>query len=298
MRLSRFLLFLLGCFVVLGTALAQAPPPAPPPKPDKQAGDFLEKAIKELDPEKLRWVETTLWQVADFQGLTMRGEGRFLAGPDHRLRIDLTGSIGEVKGTLEVGCDGATFWEAQKLPGKDRDVFVKVDVKKLISEIQQDTAGPKALEEFFQSASFLGVAALLKTLQKRLVFTDMEPGRWQGHDVRVLTGVWPEDTVKKVAPLGRWPAYFPRQCRLYLGSQAPYWPYRLEWWGPMPPRASDGVMVQTEFRNPRWDFTLSDQQIAAEFRFDPGSSDPKDFTERDLGILKERAKQLASPEKK
>src|SRR5438309_466990 len=97
MHCSRFVLLWWSWLVLVGMVVAQNAPPAPAPKPDKHSGDFLDQAIKALDPQKLGWVETTLWHSVDVEGLVMRGEGRFLTGPDHRLRLNLTGFIGDTK---------------------------------------------------------------------------------------------------------------------------------------------------------------------------------------------------------
>jgi hypothetical protein len=104
---------------------------------------------------------------------------------------------------------------------------------------------------------------------------------WQGHNVIKLTAVWSANVSKNVAPQGNlWPPLAPRVCRLYLGKEAPHWPYRLEWLGPTSPRAEDSMLMEMEFLKPR--FTAASEappDYSRQFTFDPGKAKVLDRTQ-------------------
>jgi hypothetical protein len=118
-----------------------------------------------------------------------------------------------------------------------------------------------------QRWAFAGIAPLLKGLQQQMVFTQRESVRWQEHDAIKLTGGWSEAMKKQITPDPKtpWPAHLPRQCVLYLDAKSG-WPHRLEWWGPSPPLATDALLLQMEFRNPK--FTeMSSERCAQMFSY-------------------------------
>src|SRR5262245_16337753 len=67
-----------------------APPPPdslPPPRdrpPDPEATAVLDRAVAQLDPRRLAWVETDLRQEVTAQGLTYIAEGHYLSAPGSR----------------------------------------------------------------------------------------------------------------------------------------------------------------------------------------------------------------------
>jgi len=127
MRWYRSLLLpmVVGVGIIVAGAMGQqsAPPaqvapnakPATPPKPptpDPAGAKVLEEA---LQAKSLEWIQTTLWQQVDIQGLTFQAEGNYLSAPDHRLHLNLTVHVGDTTGRLEVISDGTTLWETTKV---------------------------------------------------------------------------------------------------------------------------------------------------------------------------------------
>lgn len=263
------------------------PPPdaPPPPKADKAATEALEAALKALDSPNLGWVETTLWERIDMQGLTFFAEGRYLAGPGHRLRMDLKVRQGTQEGRLEMVCDGKTLWEVFSIAGK-RDI-TRVDLTQVGGMLKD----PQVRDEFFQNMTFRGVVPLLKGLKARMTFTKKEAARWNGVEVQKLTGEWTPFVLRQlyknnpIPPRGE--PGLPRLCYLYLGAAAPHWPYRLELWGPNPPRSGDVLLLQLEFRDPHWTPEMSAERVAREFSFDPGPDKVVDRTEATMKIIKD-----------
>ena len=108
-----------------------------------------------------------------------------------------------------------------------------------------------------------------------MTFVKQEEAEWQKHKVLKLTAVWSADVRKKWTPQGgSWPPLLPRSCKLYLGKDAPHWPYRLEWYGPNAPRGEDSLLMQMEFLHPQ--ITPAGEKTPArysgQFTFDPGKA--------------------------
>ena len=277
---------------------AQAPPSPkapPPPKADAKATKVLDDAIKKLDPAKLGWVETSLWQRFDLQGLKVQSEGRYLAGPDYHLHVRLKVNLAGAVGSLESVCDGTTLWRVWDVPpppdkeGAGRQVQ-KVDWKKVMDTLNRGGMPRQVREMVLQRESFAGPAALLEALRKGMTITGQTKARWNGRDVTKLSAVWSPETIKPTG-LGNppWP-HVPHRCEIYLDRDTG-WPYRLEAWGAVRPRAEDGLLVQMEFRDPTFHKKLSPGRIAREFTFRPGTDDVADKTDETVDGLKRLAEQ-------
>jgi hypothetical protein len=285
---------------VLAGAIAQPPtkaktPPTPPPAdtakpavPDAAATKEIELAIQALDRNKLKWIETMLWQQVDVQGLLIQSEGIYLAGPDYRLHLNLKVRMGEAAGKMQFICDGTTLWRIEQIGGKEPRPE-KFAIKQVLEAINGPKATTQLRDGFMQQWAFAGFVPLLQGLQQRLVFTKRETDRWQGHDVVKLTGSWNNTVMAQLHPDAKqpWPEDLPRQCVLYLDAKT-HWPHRLEWWGPSPPVAGDSLLLQMEFRNPK--FTeMSSERCAKVFSYTPTR---KDIPDRTVEMLKEVTGQI------
>src|SRR5205823_4546431 len=80
-------------------------------KVDPAATQVLDRAIQALDPKEIPWLETTLWQRAQGEGWSYQSEGRFLAAPGNRLRLDLKVQVGKTPGRSSQVCDGRYLWQ-------------------------------------------------------------------------------------------------------------------------------------------------------------------------------------------
>jgi hypothetical protein len=122
--------------------------------------------------------------------------------------------------------------------------------------------------------------------------------RWQGRELHKLTAVWSEAMTNMIAPNRQWPPFLPRKCCLFLDgkdSQTPYWPYRIEWWGPASSQMGEALLLQMEFRNPK--LAVAPESVARQFVFDPGNAPVKDLTKESTELAKERGRQLAAQKK-
>lgn len=299
--LRSLLLALMLCLGVWLVAAAQQPSqpartpavaPLAAPKLDAQAKIILDDAIQALDRSRLAWVETMIFQQMDVQGVLFRAEGIYLAGPDRRLHLNLKVHLGESIGKMKVVCDGKTVWEEVQLGEGDKRTVSKVDLVRLDDALRKDKAAPKALDEYLQGLCFAGVSPLLQSMRNSMVPTQRENVHWNGHDVIKLTAVWSADMVKSITPTEKqpWPAFVPKHCRLYLDEKT-RWPLRIEWWGPSPPRGGDALLLQMEFRNPKF-AKMSEERCARVFRYDAANADVLDRTDRTIKELAARAAQI------
>jgi hypothetical protein len=296
---SLLLPILAGLGLILSGALAQqtsppakspsAAPPAKPkadlplPKADPKATATLDQALEALDPKRLKWMKTTLWQQVDVQGLTFQAEGAYLAGPDHRMRLDLAVHLGGTTGKLEVVSDGTDLWQVQQV-GKGERTVTKVQLREVLQALDNPRTPAEVRDEYYRTESFAGLVPLLKSIREQMAFTGQEEATWHGHRVLKLTGLWnrPEATSEK-----RWLPYIPRLCRVYLDAKT-LWPHRIEWWGPTPPRAEEALLMQMEFRDP----VLHQELPAATFRFDPGTTEFADRTRESAERVRRRTEEL------
>jgi hypothetical protein len=281
-----------------GAAPRSAPRPAPPPPPkaDEAATTVLDVAIKALDPKKLAWVETTLWQQANLQGLTFRAEGHYLAAPGNRLRLDLQVNLGGTLGKLLVVSDGKTWWERLQVGDNPQVNIQKMDLKTVLATLNSPNMLEQVRTEFFQRRSFTGVEPLLKAIRQQMTVTSQERLVWKDRPVTKLTAEWSEAAAKAlIGANAAWPDFLPRRCCLFLDAdmdQARAWPHRIEWWGPA--SAGEVLLLQMEFRNPKLGKLLSDEQYAQQFQFNPGKAPFQDLTKRATEDAKNRRNQLAA----
>jgi hypothetical protein len=226
------------------------PPTAPaPPKADPEATKTLGQAIERLDPQKLPWIETTLWEKVSAQGLSFQAEGHYLAGPDRRLSLDLRIRLAGSDGQLQVVSDGVTVWNAMRV-GTDHQRVTTWDMKKLQQVLNRPGTLPQIGEEFFRGQSFAGVVPLLQSLSTQMVFTKIEKGTWSKKEALKLSGTWIPEIAKSMTGANQtWQPSMPRSCVLYLDRQT-YWPYRVEWIGPAGIKTPDTTLMEIEFRDP------------------------------------------------
>ena len=289
-RWLRFLLLpsLTATALLLTGALGQQslpsvqPPPSaqPPPKADPAAERTLDQAIEQLDPAKLGWLDTKLRQQVHAPGLSFEAAGHYLAGPDHRLRLELTIRLSGTEGTLQVISDGSTVWEDVQLT-KGEHAISKWDLKKIQETLNSPGTLPQVREQFYRSRSFAGVVPLLQNIREQMTLITQEEAEWQKHKVLKLTAVWSADVRKNLAPQANsWPVLVPRLCYLYVEKTAPHWPYRLEWLGPVSARGEDSLLMDMEFLDPQIRPATEPPPpgYGQRFVFDPGKAKVMDRT--------------------
>jgi hypothetical protein len=286
----RFLRFLFlpsltaSALLLTGALGQQAPAPpqpsspaAPPAKADPAAERLLNQALEELDPKKLGWLETTLRQQVYAQGLSFEADGRYLAGPDHRLRLELAVHVGNTEAVVRIVSDGSTVWDEVKI-GKGDSSISKWNLKKAQETLRNPGTLPQTSDLFYRSQSFAGVVPLLQNIRDQMTLIKQEETNWQNHQVFKLTGVWSANVRQAlVSQNSSWPPLVPRICSLYLGKAIPHWLYCVQWRGPVSPRSEDSLLMQMEFLNPQ--FKKPPADFNRQFTFHPGKANVMDRTQ-------------------
>src|SRR5262249_21194486 len=150
-----------------GTA-KPAPPPLKPATADPAASKILEEA---LQAKPLDWIQTTLWQQVDVQGLSFQAEGAYLSGPDNQLHLNLVVHVGDTTGKLEVISDGTTLWETTQIGDGERTINKKVRLKDVLESLNKPDVAKEMRDEFLESQSFYGVVPLLQSIHQRMLVT-------------------------------------------------------------------------------------------------------------------------------
>jgi len=281
-------------FLLTGALSSPSSPslsPAPPAPADPAAAQMLDRALERLAGQRLDWVEMNLWQQVNVQELCYQAEGRYLAGPDHRFRLDLHTHVGSTDGRLQVVSDGATLWQSRRIGAGPASVS-KIDLKEVLAILNRPGTPPQLRDEFFHSQFQLGILPLLRGLRQQVTWSKKETVRRNGRVLLKLSGAWSADPTHANALLAApWPAGLPRQGRLYLDPQT-LWPHRVEWWGPDPPQAEDAPLVQMEFRDPVLNRPLSPERCAVEFTLSDGPAGAIDQTREAITRLQIRAQEL------
>jgi hypothetical protein len=262
---------------------ATAPPaprsqPGPPPAPaaDAAAVAALDRALALLAPDRLRWLEVALWQRITAQGVACEAEGRYLAAPGRRFRLDLKIGPGGRAGALQVISDGTDLWQATKIGTGAWREYKRYRLDDVQQALDDPATAPAVRDEFLRDQNCAGVLTLLPALRERMTWFRQERVRRDGRLLLKLSATWTPAEAEALVPPGTpWPDDLPRQVRLYLDPDT-FWPHRLEWWGPDPDRPDDSLLIQMEFRDPVLNRPLSEERCAREFRPD---ADPVRFPE-------------------
>jgi hypothetical protein len=235
---------------------------------DPEAAALVDAALRALDPQRVPWVQTQVWQRVHVPGLEYQSEGHYLTGPGHRFRLDLTIRVGGSTGQIQVINDGAICWQSEQF-GSGARVVRKVDLQSVLDGLGNPGNAAQLRDELFQAQAFGGPQRLLASMHSQLRFTRKESVRWKGQPLIRLIGFATRGDDGSQAGA----AFTPRQCRLYLHPQS-LWPCRLEWWGPAQKCSRDTLLIQMEFRDPQLPGQVSDR----EFAFDPGKDWVEDRT--------------------
>lgn len=267
---------LVGLVLLLAGSRALQPAPssqpAPPASPDPAAVQAVEQALERFGPGRLALLEMGIWHQVEVQDLCYQAEGRYLAGPDHRLRLDLKTRAGGTAGRLLVVCDGVTLWKSRQI-GDETPAATRVALREVLAGTNNPAVLPAALGEYFPGPFGGGVGPLLRSLRDQVTWTRKETVRRDGRLLTRLTGAWQAG------------AEGPRRCRLYLDPRT-RWPHRVEWWGPDPARAEDALLVQMEFRDPVWNRPLAAERSALEFAVPGGGAGAVDVTPQVMARLR------------
>jgi hypothetical protein len=240
--------------------------------------EYLDAAIRTFAPERVPWMEMTLWQRAKWDNFTYEAQGRYLSAPDHRLRLDLTVRVGSVEGELQMVSDGRALRCSYRC-GKDGPATIKdVDLTGKPPPGAPPPTPPAAVvpanpDQILQENGCPGVVPLLRTIRAQLQEPRRKTSRWKGHDVIQVLGKWCPDPVHFAGiPAAYLPQLLPCECRVYLEART-LWPLRIEWWGAPSPQQRHVLLTQVEYRHPVLNQPLSAERSAQEFAVSANRTD-------------------------
>jgi hypothetical protein len=235
---------------------------------DPEALALLDQALAALAPERVQWLEATVWQQARCDDFTYRACGRLLTAPGDRARLDVNVMVGKTQGELRIVCDGQNLHRSIRVGG-DAATVTRVALPVLKDGFKTPEELTRARAQFAQEQGMAGLEPLLRGLRQGLQHAQFQHQDWKGTDVLAVTGTWPEDADQAAAlPDIFKPRFQPRLCRIYLDART-FWPHRLEWWGSEKPSEPNTLLVETEFRDAVLNRTLSAEQCAAQFAVPP-----------------------------
>jgi hypothetical protein len=255
-----FLISVLVCWTLLFTgamdrgALFSSPPRQDvflPRSEESGAGLTLGRALAALAGDRLLWLETSIRQEM-FGDNPFQAEGRYLLGPDQRMRLELRiASAGKTSRVLIVS-DGKLLRQCRWKERRPEPLIC-------------DALPERNREEFMAARGLGGLPALLRQIHQSLQEPVQQEGVWRGRPAIRVSGVWgaPEDALKLLPPGLR-----ARRCNVILDAET-LWPWRIEWLGSPRPFNYPIALLQMDFRDPVLNRALSPSECAREFRL-PG----------------------------
>jgi len=278
-----FLLPVLACstLLLMGGWNHQATPSAPPSPPagvepidlsgTPGGTEILDAAAAAFAPERVPWVQMTLWQRVQCEDFTYEAEGRYLCAPGQRLRLDLKVLVGQTQGELQMISSGTALRSTCRLDNGIPATITAVDFSRQADQsgVAPEVHAPSNLvqeaERILQEHGCPGVAPLLRTVRARLQEPRWKMGRWKEQDVILVMGRWsPESDAPPGIRATLPPTTQLRACRVYLDART-LWPHRIEWWGSQTPHQRTELLMQVEYREPVLNQPLPSDRCAREF---------------------------------
>jgi hypothetical protein len=307
MRWYRFLPVVLtaACVVPLTGALRgpkapEAQPsleqPAPPglaeALADPAATQLLAQAVQRLQPPQLHWLQTGVWLRACLPGVRYQAEGRYLLAPGQRFRLELQISRPSGKhpapSTVLSVSDGGDLWMASRSGDGAWSDVQRLRVASILEGPNSPVEAPVLRSQFLRGQALRGLIPLMRSLQSDLCWFSRETRTAE----EVLTGTWEPGLAATLAPPERpWPEGLPRVCRLLLRGPE-LWPARIEWYSAPDADGKMQLLVELEFRDPRFNQPLAQEQAATLFRFEPGAAAVTDVTAQVVATLKATAEAI------
>jgi hypothetical protein len=271
----QLLLFpgLAGAILVLGGALKLKPesPQCPLPDGSSAANDSaalasLDQAIAAFAPERVQWMETRVWQQVECEDFVYQACGRMVMASGDKMRFDVNLKVGQTVGKLRMVNDGAAMWRWMQAGGENAVTeWWGLPMQDGTFKTPADVA--EARVRLMDEHCFLGLVPILRKLRQGVQSAQLRRQRWNGHEVNVVSALWPVNDASLAAfPDPARPRLLLQQCRIYLDAETS-WPHRIEWWGGESPRQANRLVVQTEYRDPVFNRPPSPARCAAEFAF-------------------------------
>jgi hypothetical protein len=191
---------------------------APPEKGLPAGEELLARAVAELAPDKMSWLETAVWQQIQGEDGRYVAHGRYLTAPGQRQRLELQVRIGKTEGKLLLVCDGSTLCQATRV-GQAAPVLFQEPFKPPPQAPGHETGTATSQETFLSDLGNGGLDRVLQSIRQHLTKPQVRRASWKGQPVFRIQGGWRADL----------PAA-PRTCTVLLDART-LWPHRIEWSG-------------------------------------------------------------------
>lgn len=244
-------------------AWAAEPVPLPARWQECTPAQVLGQAAANCSADKIAWLNMCFHQRVSLDDLDFEMEGRFLAAPEQRSRLDLKLKTGGQSSRHLVIVNGHSLVELVELPGNDKHLTA-VELPRVQKPGDDPAALSQARAELIQKKTFAGMPALLASLQAGLVQPQLRLVRVQGKEYLEIRGKWVVDrTASAQVPKELRFQATARECRVYLDSES-LWVCCVEWWGGVATARPAQLLVQTVYQTPQLNQPLSAEQLARE----------------------------------
>jgi hypothetical protein len=219
------------------------------------AGKLLERVLAGLAGDRLLWLEMSVRQKM-LGDDPFDAEGRFLLGPDQRMRLELRIATPGRVGRIVVVSNGSHLWRGRWVDDKAVAPFVE-------ALPPPGRNNMRSRQEFLEARGLSGLLPLLRQIRQCLQEPVQQAGYWHGKPAIQVSGAWnaPEHVLKTLPPDLR-----ARRCNIILDAET-LWPHRIEWLGSPRPLNYPVALLQMDFRDHVINRALSPSECAREFRF-------------------------------
>ena len=183
-------------------------------------------------------------------------EGRYLLGPDQRMRLEMRIVTAGKTGRVLAVSDGDRLRQGRWLDGRAEPPTDEVLPVRSPNHM-------RTRQEFLEARGLGGLRPLLRHIRQSLQDPVQRAGVWQGRPALQVRGAWnaSEDVLKTLPPGLR-----ARRCHIILDAES-LWPCRIEWLGSPRPLNYPVVLLQMDFRDPVINRPLPPLECSREFRF-------------------------------
>jgi hypothetical protein len=195
-----------------------------------------------------------------------KATGRYVQGPNLKLRLEFAIKVGQTQGTLLEVCDGQILWTLQKVG--DRPRITRREVRTILDAASQ--AGHIDDNLLTAELGLGGLPALLASIERHMVLEAPRQETIDGHTVHVIEGRWNDDFLKRFQPSSDdteeaqvLPAHVPDRIQIYLDSEK--YPRRIVYRKQPPGREFYVPLLTLDFQ----DFRINPPIDDSEFVFEP-----------------------------
>ncbi|HUG90906.1 MAG TPA: hypothetical protein VML55_08740 [Planctomycetaceae bacterium] len=192
-----------------------------------------------------------------------KATGRYVQGPNLKLRLEFTVKVGKTEGTLLEVCDGQILWTHQKIGERPR--ITRRDVREILDAASQ--AGHIDDNLITAELGLGGLPALLASIERNMVLEAPREETIDGQTVHVIEGGWTEEFLKRYSATGEapqeLPGNVPERVQIYLDGEL--YPRRIVYRKKVPGRDFDVPLLTLDIKDIRVNAPVSDR----EFVFEP-----------------------------